>query len=109
VPCFEQGTFFASTGRKRQKRILSGLCKIYIEMPRSIESLYPNTAFFVKSIGWIEMGHDDDSPLTSFVRALDIGGMLWEGEDDYPSLDAAFADLESGITEWMEDNGVERG
>ena len=76
-------------------------------MPQSIETLYPNTAFFVESIGWIEIGYIDDSPLTSFIRALDIGGMLWEGKDDYPSLEEAFADLESGITKWMQENGVE--
>lgn len=77
-------------------------------MPNSLESLYPNTCHFVGSIGWIEIGNDDDSPLTSFIRALDAGGMVWEGEDDYPTLDAAFADLERGIREWMKDVGLSR-
>lgn len=52
------------------------------------------------------MGRDDDSPLTSFIRALDCGGMVWEGADDYPSLDAAFADLERGLTAWMQEVGI---
>ncbi len=76
-------------------------------MPRSIESLYPNTAFFVKSIGWIEVGYNDDFPTMPFVRALDIGGTLWEGQKEYFSLDEAFADLERGIGEWMRETGVE--
>ena len=69
------------------------------------ERQYPNIAHFTKSIGWIEMG-DADSPLTSFIRALDSGGMIWEGQDEYPSLDAAFEDLERGLGEWMDEEGL---
>ena len=72
----------------------------------SFESLYPNTAYFVDAVGHLEIG-TDDSPLTSFIRALDLGGMVWEGEDSYPTLDAAFADLERGLTAWMEEVGIE--
>ena len=73
---------------------------------KSFESLYPNTSYFVDSVGWIEIGGDDDSPLTSFIRALDSGGMVWEGEDNYAPLADAFADLESGLTDWMEEVGI---
>ncbi len=73
---------------------------------KSMESLFPNTAYFVDEHGYIEFGRDDDSPLTSFIRALDMGGMVWEGEDNYSNLDEAFADLERGITEWMEEAGL---
>ena len=47
------------------------------------------------------MGRQDrqDEHSTSFVRALDIGGLVWEG-----SLDEAFQDLEAGLTEWMRQN-----
>ncbi len=73
---------------------------------KSMESLFPNTTYFVDEHGWIEFGRDDDSPLTSFIRALNSGGMVWEGEDDYETLDDAFADLERGISEWMEQEGL---
>ena len=73
---------------------------------KPFESLYPNTAHFVDAIGWIEIGNDDDSPLTSFLRALDSGGMVWEGEDSYENLDAAFADLERALIQWMEEVGI---
>ncbi len=76
-------------------------------MTPSLESLYPNTAYFVDATGWIEMGRDDDSPLTSFIRALDAGGMVWEGKDEYKTLDEAFQDLEQGLTEWMQEQGIE--
>jgi hypothetical protein len=49
--------------------------------------------------GWIEMGHDDMS--RSFVRALDEGGLVWERQEDYPTLDAALQDLEAGLAAWM--------
>ncbi len=63
----------------------------------TFEHLYPTTARFVNHRGYIEIGSDDDSPLTSFIRALDSGGMIWEGLDEYPSLDAAFQDLEQAL------------
>ncbi len=73
----------------------------------TFEGRYPNAAYFIDAIGWIEVGRDDDSPLTSFVRALDMGGMVWEGEDEYESIDEAFQDLERGITTWMHTVGIE--
>jgi hypothetical protein len=55
-------------------------------MATSFEESHPNIAHFVDAIGWIEVGHDDDSPLTSFIRAIDSGGMVWEGKDEYKTL-----------------------
>jgi hypothetical protein len=40
--------------------------------------------------GWIDIGHDDMSQ--SFVRALDEGGLVWEGQEDYATLDDALRD-----------------
>lgn len=68
---------------------------------------YPNITQFVESIGWIEVGYDGDSPLTSFIRALDEGGMVWEGKDEYATLDEAFQDLEQGLKDWMLEVGIE--
>jgi hypothetical protein len=62
-------------------------------MATSFEELYPNIAHFVDAIGWIAVGYDDDSPLTSFIRAIDPGGTVWEGKEEYKTLDEAFQDL----------------
>jgi hypothetical protein len=70
-------------GRKRQK-----------PAPDSFEGRYPNIAAWVQE-GWIEIGRDDFS--RSFVRALDIGGMVWEGAEEYDSLDDALRALDNGI------------
>jgi hypothetical protein len=40
--------------------------------------------------GWIEMGQDHMS--RSFVRALDEGGLAWEGQGAYATLDDALRD-----------------
>lgn len=76
-------------------------------MTPSFETTYPNIAYFTDALGYIEIGCDGDSPLTSFLRAFDEGGMVWEGEDSYPTLDDAFRDMEQGLGEWMEEMGIE--
>ena len=67
-------------------------------MTLSFEKIYPNIARWIDEHGGlIEIGHNEDSPLTSFIRALDSGGMYWQGKDSYPSLDTAFQDLDAGL------------
>jgi hypothetical protein len=77
------------------------------KMATSFEEAYPNIAHFVDAIGYITIGHDDDSPLTSFIRAIDPGGMVWEGKDTYKTLEEAFQDLEAGLGKWMREEGIE--
>lgn len=69
------------------------------------EQAYPHVARWVRSRGWIEMGQDDFS--RSFVRALDIGGMVWEGERSYPSVDEALRGLETGLATWMRQQSLD--
>jgi hypothetical protein len=75
-------------------------------MATSFEEVDPNIAHFVDTIGYITIGQDDDSSLTSFIRAIDPGGMVWEGKDTYKTLDAAFQDLEQGLERWMGEEGI---
>jgi hypothetical protein len=69
------------------------------------EQTYPNVSEWVKGHGWIEIGYDEYS--RAFVRAFDIGGTVWESDEDYPSLDMAFQALEDALTKWMEEQGFE--
>jgi len=64
------------------------------------EKTYPNISSWVRFSGWIEIGQYDH--LCSFVRALDDGGMVWEGDDDYETLDKALQALDDGIAEWAD-------
>jgi hypothetical protein len=74
-------------------------------MPDTFEQTYPHIARWVREYGWIEIGYDDYR--RSFARALDGGGLIWEGEGPYPTMDAALQALEAGITEWLRDQGEE--
>ena len=68
------------------------------------ETSYPHVARWVQDCGWIEIGQDDFSRRgahDSMVRALDIGGLVWEGEASYPSLDAALQDLDQALQAWF--------
>ncbi len=67
------------------------------------ETTYPHIARWVADYGWIEIGSDEYS--ASFIRALDEGGMVWEGEKSYVSLDAAWQALETALAEWVKQNG----
>lgn len=73
----------------------------------SLAAVYPTIATWASGYGWVEFGIDGlDRP---FVRALDEGGYVWEGEGRYGSLDKALADLEEGLAQFMEEQGfVER-
>lgn len=72
-------------------------------MKDSFEARYPNIAGWVLDC-WVEIGPTDWSD--SLVRALDTGGLVWEGRpaSDYESLDEALAALDAGIAEWTGDN-----
>jgi hypothetical protein len=61
----------------------------------SFEESYPNITRWVTSQGWIELGQDEYS--SSLVRALDAGGMVWEGSTYYATLDEAFDALETAL------------
>ena len=66
------------------------------------EKAYPNIANWVMSDGQIEIGLDDYH--RSFVRALDEGGMVWEGGPRYATLEEALLALDAGIAKWIEEN-----
>ena len=70
-------------------------------MAQSIDATYPTVARWVMEYGWIEIGQDEMS--RSFVRALDEGGLVWEGQEDYATLDDALQDLEAGLAAWMQE------
>jgi hypothetical protein len=72
------------------------------QVESSFEESYPNITSWVTSQGWIELGQDEYS--SSLVRALDIGGMAWEGSTNYETLDEAFEALETALAEWWDQN-----
>ena len=63
------------------------------------ETNYPHVDRWVQDFGWIEIGQDDFS--RSMVRALDIGGLIWEGKASYATLDAVLQDLDRALAAWF--------
>ncbi|MCS4047566.1 hypothetical protein GGQ04_002715 [Salinibacter ruber] len=39
------------------------------------------------------------------IRVLDIGGMLWEGDDEYDSAGEAMTEADNFIRQWRIENG----
>ena len=66
--------------------------------------LYPTLASLIGDDRiWIEVGYTEMT--SSFIRVLDIGGMIWEGEHRYKSIDDAFHAAEAAVLAWHEENG----
>lgn len=65
---------------------------------------YPNITTWVRNGGWMEIGRDYN--VQSFIRALDEGGMIWEGEHQYSTMDAAFKALDAGIIAFLNEQGI---
>ena len=72
-------------------------------MAVSFDKLYPNIAWWAQGSGWIELGHDEYS--RSLIRVLDIGSMLWEGEEEYETVAEAMDEAEAFIAKWRAENG----
>jgi hypothetical protein len=76
-------------------------------MPKStsLDAKYPNISRFIEAHGWIEIGQHE--VLSAFIRAYDEGGTVYEGQDSYPTLEAALEDLDQGIANYMEEHGID--
>jgi len=57
---------------------------------------YPHlSAWILGGDGWIELGQDDFS--RSLVRILDSGGLIWESDERYETIDQALAAVEQAL------------
>ncbi|WP_330203783.1 hypothetical protein [Cyanobacterium sp. Dongsha4] len=81
------------------------MTKVTVSKARIFEEEYPYISRFVQEQGKIEVGYAEGHP-PFFVVAYDEGGTIFEGKEEYNSMDKAFADLENGIKEFMEKNGL---
>jgi hypothetical protein len=68
----------------------------------SVATTYPHLARWIMGEGWVELGRT--AYTQSLARALDEGGVVWEGKDHYGSVDELLRDLNAGITAWLTEN-----
>lgn len=69
-------------------------------MEDSFETNYPNISDWVDSHGWITIGADETSK--SFFRVFDDSGLVWEGDDSYPTIDEAMQALEENLADLID-------
>jgi hypothetical protein len=61
---------------------------------------FPHIAEWVLGGGYVEIGYTEYH-IRAFVRALDEGGVVYEGGTRYASIDEALRDLDAGIAAWV--------
>lgn len=74
-------------------------------MTDTFATTYPTIAQFIRTTDTIEISHHHNFPVTSLIRAVVEDDRVWESADDYPTFDAALADLEAGLGEWLREMG----
>ena len=67
------------------------------------EQRYPHITAWVQD-GCLEIGSLGEGYDTSFIRVLDEGGMIWESDRNFASLDDALAAADAGIAKWCSVN-----
>ncbi len=74
--------------------------------PPSLGQVYPTIARWASGYGWVMFGINAvDHP---FVRALDEGGMVWEGKEKYKTLGEALQAYGDGAQGVHEGGGIRK-
>lgn len=63
---------------------------------------FPTITRWINEQGWIEMGTDEYSD--SLLRALDLGGLIWESGSQADSIDKELIALEAVLKTWFAQN-----
>jgi hypothetical protein len=100
-----RGLISRTPGQARSVRVLvppDALPNLYGgETPRhqesAFETRYPHIANWIVGGGRVELGRTDYS--RSMARALDEGGMVWEGKVHYTGMDELLRDLDEGLAQ----------
>ena len=71
---------------------------------KSFEQKYPNISAWVLD-GQIEVGYGEYDDM--FMRVIDPGGVIWESNVKYESMDEAFAAMDKAIADWCKKEGVD--
>ncbi|MCO5186334.1 MAG: hypothetical protein M9941_16055 [Anaerolineae bacterium] len=69
-----------------------------------IDEKYRNIANWVAD-ACVEIGFCDEYTGVT-ARAVDMGGVVWETEETFSTLEAALDALETGIAAWCKEHGI---
>lgn len=70
----------------------------------TFEKQYPNISAWVYD-GQVQIGYSDYD--NSFLQVTDAGGVVWESDQSYASLDEALAAMDAAIADWCAEQGIE--
>lgn len=70
----------------------------------SFAHAYPHISRWVTTHGWIEIG--EDGYRHSFVRVLDMGGMVWEGGSFDMPLDEILRTVDMALANILREIGL---
>ena len=70
----------------------------------SLDKRYPNISNWLAK-GYIELGQSDYYTAAT-AKVLDEGGVVWETDEVYPTLDALLDAIDAGIAAWCEEIGL---
>ena len=63
---------------------------------------YPAITNLINNGGRLDIGYIYELGVSAI--AVDKGGTIWEGKEQYKNLEAALEDAEQGIEKWMSEN-----
>jgi hypothetical protein len=73
----------------------------------NLEGKYPFIASWVVD-GQIQIGQSDSwHSYEPFAAVIDPGGVVWETNEPFTSLDALFDEMEKALGRWCKENGIE--
>jgi hypothetical protein len=71
-----------------------------------IDDKYRNIRMWMAD-GGIEIGYCDDGYTNVTARVIDEGGVVWETEETFTSLEAVLDAIEAAIADWCNEHGIE--
>lgn len=72
----------------------------------TIDEKYPNIRMWMAD-GGIEIGNTDAGYRDTTATVYDEGGVVWETEETFTSLEALLDAIEAAIANWCEEHGIE--
>ena len=70
----------------------------------SFEKRFPNISAWVQD-GQVEIGYGEYDDV--FLRVTDTGGVVWESNQTFKSLDEALSAMDTAIAAWCAEQGIE--
>ena len=72
----------------------------------ALDEIYSHLVAWVKEVGSIEIGYNYSDHDPSFLRVIQYTDLVWSSDSSFASLEDAFAEMETTIAKWCEEQGI---